>query len=414
MCYLKMRYMKYKIIKKCQICNNRLFNFLDLGKQPLCDDLTEKPNSSNFFKLKVSYCKKCLTAFQKYNIEKKVLFPKNYHYRSANTNDVVEGMKDLVKSSKKYCITLKDKIVLDIGCNDGTLLSFFKKEGCKTYGIEPTGAWIEAKKKGHHIFNDYFDLRAAKKFKKIIKNIDIITFTNVFAHIEDLKNLLASLKMVINKNTLIIVENHYLGEVIKKNQFDTFYHEHPRTYSLQSFYKIAKLLKTSLIDYKFVKRYNGNIRVYLRGNNLSFKSYKNIKKDLKEERIIINRIKDFQKKVDNWKLNKKILLDKIIKINGPLPAKAFPGRASILINLLQLNNNHISYIYEKNLSLKTNKYAPGTNIKILKEKYFNLKEIKKGVIINLAWHISKEIKDYLRYKLKYKGKIIDIISKSDF
>ena len=147
MCYLKMRYMKYKIIKKCQICNNRLFNFLDLGKQPLCDDLTEKPNSSNFFKLKVSYCKKCLTAFQKYNIEKKVLFPKNYHYRSANTNDVVEGMKDLVKSSKKYCITLKDKTVLDIGCNDGTLLNFFKKEGCKTYGIEPTGAWIEAKKK---------------------------------------------------------------------------------------------------------------------------------------------------------------------------------------------------------------------------------------------------------------------------
>ena len=61
MCYLIMRYMKYKIIKKCQICNNRLFNFLDLGKQPLCDDLTEKPNSSNFFKLKVSYCKKCLT-----------------------------------------------------------------------------------------------------------------------------------------------------------------------------------------------------------------------------------------------------------------------------------------------------------------------------------------------------------------
>ena len=276
--------MKYKIIKKCQICNNRLFNFLDLGKQPLCDDLTEKPNSSNFFKLKVSYCKKCLTAFQKYNIEKKVLFPKNYHYRSANTNDVVEGMKDLVKSSKKYCITLKDKTVLDIGCNDGTLLNFFKKEGCKTYGIEPTGAWIEAKKKGHHIFNDYFDLRAAKKFKKIIKNIDIITFTNVFAHIEDLKNLLASLKIIINKNTLIIIENHYLGEVIKKNQFDTFYHEHPRTYSLQSFYKIAKLLKTSLIDYKFVKRYNGNIRVYLRGNNQSFKSYKNIKKDLKRRK----------------------------------------------------------------------------------------------------------------------------------
>jgi 2-polyprenyl-3-methyl-5-hydroxy-6-metoxy-1,4-benzoquinol methylase len=124
--------------------------------------------------LKVSYCKKCLTAFQKYNIKKKILFPKNYHYRSSNTNDVVEGMKDLVKSSKKYLKNLKSKNVLDIGCNDGTLLSLFKNEGCKTFGIEPTKAAIEAKKKDIIIFKDYFDKNSSKNIKKKI-NIDIIT-----------------------------------------------------------------------------------------------------------------------------------------------------------------------------------------------------------------------------------------------
>ena len=139
--------MKYKIINRCQICNGYLKDFLDLGKQPLCDDLTVKPNSSNFYKLKVSYCNKCLTAYQKYNIQKKILFPKNYHYRSSNTNDVVVGMRDLVKSSKKYLKNLKSKNVLDIGCNDGTLLNLFKKEGCNTFGVEPTKAAIEAKKK---------------------------------------------------------------------------------------------------------------------------------------------------------------------------------------------------------------------------------------------------------------------------
>ena len=72
--------MKYKIIKKCQICEKKLFDFLNLGKQPLCDDLTKKPNNSKFYKLQVSYCKNCLTAFQKYNIQKKILFPKTYHY----------------------------------------------------------------------------------------------------------------------------------------------------------------------------------------------------------------------------------------------------------------------------------------------------------------------------------------------
>ena len=406
--------MKYKITKNCQICNNKLLNFLDLGKQPLCDDLTKKPDNSVFLKLQVSYCKKCLTAFQKYNVERNVLFPKNYHYRSANTNDVVEGLKDLVKSSKKYYLSLKDKIVLDIGCNDGTLLSLFKKEGCKTFGIEPTAAFKEAKKKGHQIINKYFDLKTAQQIKKKIKNIDIITFTNVFAHIDDLKNLLASLKFITNKNTLIIIENHYLGEVIKKNQFDTFYHEHQRTYSLQSFVSISKLLKTNIIDYKFVKRYNGNIRVYLSKTNKIYKTRKNIKDSLKTERTIIKKIKVFQKKVDNWKYSKKLLLNKLVKQKGALPAKAFPGRASILINLLKLDAKYISNIYEKNYSLKVNNYAPGTNIRILKEKYITTKEIQKDIMINFAWHISSEIKNYVRKKLKYKGRIIDLISKSDF
>ena len=68
----------------------------------------------------------------------------------------------------------------------------------------------------------------SKKLKKKLKKIDIITFTNVFAHIENFKDLIASLKKLISKETLIVIENHYLKEVIKKNQFDTFYHEHPK------------------------------------------------------------------------------------------------------------------------------------------------------------------------------------------
>ena len=68
--------MTYKIVKRCQICNSSLSNFLDLGKQPLCDDLRTKPFVNKFYKLQIKFCKKCLTAFQKYNVNKKVLFPK--------------------------------------------------------------------------------------------------------------------------------------------------------------------------------------------------------------------------------------------------------------------------------------------------------------------------------------------------
>ena len=169
-----------------------------------------------------------------------------------------------------------------------------------------------------------------------------------------------------------------------------------------------------IIDYKFVKRYNGNIRIYLSYTGKVYKTKSDIQKKLISERSIISQVRYLQKKVDYWRLKKKKQIHKIVKEKGPIAAKAFPGRASIILNLLKLDSNFISFIYEKNSSLKNNKYAPGTNIKIVKEKFFSEKEKQKKVIINLAWHISSEIKKYLSSKLKYSGKIIDIISKSDF
>ena len=160
-------------------------------------------------------------------------------------------MEDLVKDCKKIK-NLNNKNVLDIGCNDGSLLNIFKKYSSNTIGIEPTGAAKDANKKKHFIINDYFNSNSIKILKKFHK-IDIITFTNVFAHIDNFKELIANLKKIINRDTLIIIENHYLGSVLKKKQFDTFYHEHPRTYSLNSFLYIANLLDMNVINYSAKK-----------------------------------------------------------------------------------------------------------------------------------------------------------------
>ena len=104
----------------------------------------------------------------------------------------------------------------------------------------------------------------------------------------------------------------------------------------------------------------------------------------------------------------------LAKIHGPLPAKAFPGRASILINLLRLDNKIVSKIFEKNGSLKNNKFVPGTNIKIVKESNFSKIYQNKKILLNFAWHISDEIHLYVKNKLKFKNKVINIISKKDF
>ena len=114
----------------------------------------------------------------------------------------------------------------------------------------------------------FFDRETAHQFLELFGYPDIITFTNVFAHIEDLQGLLDALRIVRKTTTWIVIENHYLGAVLDRHQFDTFYHEHPRTYSFSSFASIASQLDMTITDVEFPARYGGNIRVTLQSSRI--------------------------------------------------------------------------------------------------------------------------------------------------
>ena len=274
---------------------------------------------------------------------------------------------------------------------------FLKKKGCKTLGVEPTGAAKECK---HKVINKFFDKKVALQIKNSNFVPDIITFTNVFAHIENLNNLIDNLKLIISPKTILVVENHYLGSILKYGQFDTFYHEHPRTYSVKSFKYIAKMSNMKLFAVQFVSRYGGNIRAYF-GNNILKKNI------IKKEKNFEGSFKKMKKDMMLWKKTTKKFIVNHVKKNGKFIAKAFPGRAAILIKLLDLNETHISSVYEIKGSIKVNHYVPGTRIPILPEsKLYKNKDLTQPVL-NLAWHLPKEVRQNL-LKNNYKGKVIDI------
>jgi hypothetical protein len=386
--------------KSCDVCGNKnLIEVLNLGNHPLCDDLILIGSSaiSDEYPIKIVYCDKCFTAFQDEEVSKYKLFHKDYHYRAKMTGSVLSGMNDLVQSAENFLGPLENKVILDIGCNDGSLLDFFFKKGCKTYGVEPTNAALDS---NHNTLNMFFDKTAVKHIKNNIGKIDIVTFTNVFAHIENLPELLNNIKSIINNETTIIIENHYLGAVLEKDQFDTFYHEHPRTYSQTSFEFIAETLGLNLVNVQYVSRYGGNIRVFL-------KKGKSIDSANKIEKFFLSKFSLMQTNINEWILStKKMILD-YVDSNGKIRAKAFPGRAAILIKLLNLNENHISSVYEIKGSKKVGHYIPGTRIPIYPEKDLYALNDQNQPILNLAWHIPNEVRENLK-KNSYNGKVIDI------
>jgi len=404
-------------ITSCEVCGNKkLSSMLDLGNHPMCDALVSIGDTrmSEEFPIEILFCSECRTAHQRFQIPKEDLFPQTYHYRARHTADVLKGMAQLVASAEEQLGELTSKKVVDIGCNDGSLLSIFLKKGAQTFGIEPTGAYTDAQKTGHEVMHVFFNEATATKFVQAYGRPDIVTFTNVFAHIEHLDQVIRALQILCHANTTIIIENHYFGSVLSGYQFDTFYHEHPRTYSYSSFVRIAESLGREVSLLQFPQRYGGNIRVFLQTPKISGKLQHDRWQEMdKTESDFGSRLGDMAAKIKIWRSRKRQQIEDAVRAHGKLVAKAFPGRAAILIKVLELNESLIAATYEKPQSGKIGHYIPGTRIPILSDDLI-IEALPSGApILNLAWHISDEIHAYVR-QLGFKGEFIDIISSDDF
>jgi 2-polyprenyl-3-methyl-5-hydroxy-6-metoxy-1,4-benzoquinol methylase len=384
----------------CEVCGNAgMETFLELGAHPLCDDLIDpqSPHDSELFRQTILLCEVCLTAHQGFPVQKETLFNPNYHYRSRLTNDVLSGMQDLVKSALEMKPPAEGDRVLDIGCNDGSLLGMFKEAGLITFGVDPTRAVLEHDGSIDHAFMEFFTPDFANRLLGKFGTFQYITMTNVFAHIEDFQSLCEALDVLIGPDTLVVIENHYLGSILEKSQFDTFYHEHPRTYSARSFKFVSERLQCPIVDLTLPKRYGGNIRV-----SMSSSSDMGSPKPLfPDENWMPMAMKALQKVYESWKLGARRSLHEI-GLGGKVAGKALPGRAVMLISALGLTSEEMPEIFEKPGSPKVGLMVPGTDIIISSDE--KLIEGEYTDLVVWAWHISDEVSLYLR-DLGFTGRI---------
>ncbi len=388
----------------CEVCGGSFGELsLDLGHHPLCDDLVpinSGKTASKFHQL-ISLCENCLTAHQMVPVEKELLFKPSYHYRASLTKDVLDGMLSLVQSLKVELQSTEQPLnILDIGCNDGSLLGIFKDVyGCTTIGVDPTGAILESGSKVDFKFNEYFTEETVSSIKEIAPKIDLITFTNVFAHIENLPNLLENLSVLIDDSTTLVIENHYLGAILNRNQFDTFYHEHPRTYSLKSFKFIAASLGLCITRVDFPSRYGGNIRVTMKKSGLAA----DLSSFYAKEDGFIQSFGALQNAYDDWRVRSLETLARLSE-HGCVYGKALPGRAVMLISSLGLNENSMPIVFEQPKSPKVGNFVPGTMIQIHSDDDLLALNPPPQVLIVWSWHIVEEIVKYLDL-LGYRGEI---------
>lgn len=392
-------------IKNCQICNNKnLINFLNLNHQPLANSLLQYKNDIyEEFPLKVLRCPSCSLIQLESIPDQKKVYHKKYPYVPSITQTVDEDIKKFANFCNKIANIKKNDLVLDIGSNDGLLLSYFKIKKTKVLGVEPTNTYKIAKRNHIPTLNNFFDHKLAKIILKKYSYPKLLTATNVFAHMTNLKSFMKGIKLLINRNGFFIFENHYFENILKKIQYDTFYHEHVRTYSLHALIKLFETYNLNINDAMKVSRYGGSIRVVVSKND--YKNKKRLNKILLQEKKMGIFKKDlynnFIMRVEKSRYKLLEILFKLKEKKAKIVAKGCPARAVVLLHYCNIDSNLIEYIAEQSSSLKLNKYIPGLDIKIVDSKIM-LRD-QPDYILLLSWHLKdKIIKKWRNKGLKSK------------
>ena len=384
-------------IKKCLVCNNRkLIKYLNLGKQPLANNLSKRIKVPKF-PLEIAYCKSCFHNQLSFEIKKEKLF-KNYLYLSSQSKTLQKHFNESAKKYIKLFKLKKNSRIIDVGSNDGVALNYYKEKKFKNIlGIEPAKNVASlANKKGIKTINSFLNNEVSKKFKN---SANIVTASNVFAHNKDIIKLAKYLINLLSNNGVLIIEVQYLVSMIKKNLFDNIYHEHIHYWSLNSLNNLFKKINCTIIQAELVETHGGSIRCYIKKNNHKLKS--NIKKILqKEKKVGITKRQffvNFSKKLEK---KKNIFKNFLIKNkNKNIIGYGAAAKTSTLLNFLEISGN-LKFIIDDN-KLKQNHYIPGTKIKIIPK---NKVDKKIDFLIVFAWNYFDEI----RKKINYAKKVISI------
>jgi len=383
-------------ITKCQICNsNNLIEVIKLGDQPLANSLIKKNSEDNRIKkypVNIIRCGDCTLLQIDYIVDQTKVYHLDYPYLPGITPTVDKEQKELSDYLFDNLNLSNDSLVVDIGSNDGSLLKYFKEKGLNTLGVEPTNIAKIANENGIETIQYFFDKKISEKIVKDKGKAKLITSTNVFAHMSTLGDVMDGITSLIDDDGYYAFENHYIMEILNKVQYDTFYHEHLRTYSLISLIKLFEMYNLYLFDAQIVTRYGGSIRcIVSKKKTEKTKRLLNLL-EIENEALVKNCEKtyaDFKNKIMSSKNELIKTISKLKSEGKKIIAKSCPARAVVLLSYCGLSDEHLEYVAEQPTSLKLDYFIPGTNLRIVNDNILTKDE--PDYILLLAWHLSEPI-----------------------
>lgn len=377
---------------KCLACgSDNLHMALDLGMQPLANSYKETSESPDErYPLAVNLCNLCYHLQLSHVVDPTIIY-RNYLY-ATGTNQTI---KDYSKWFADFCLELKPntRAVLDIGCNDGTQLDYFKAKGVDTHGIDPAENLHSRSKNNHSVICDFFGSAAVYRLKS--HAYDIITAQNVCAHSPDPYTFMSCCAELMSDDTLLVIQTSQ-ADMILNNEFDTIYHEHVNFFNANSMKCLADRTGLHLIDV---------IKTPIHGNSYVFILSKKLQNQKRLQNIIamesaqgLMALETYEK----WShaINKNMdslmaMLDQYRKQGYVLVGYGAAAKGNTLLNFGDIK---LDFIIDDNPS-KQGKFTPGMSCVIVGIDHLDEYDTDdRLVFVPLAWNFFREIKSKISVK----------------
>ena len=399
----------YTTIQACRICGGGGFQpVIDLGEQALtgCFPAIDEPSPPKA-PLLVCRCLQCGLVQLRHSVRADLMFGENYGYRSGINSTMRNHLAGIATGAEKRAALKTGDTVLDIGCNDGTLLKAYGVEGIRRIGLDPIA----------DIFRENYppalevdaSLFSAATFRERcpIAKAKIITSISMFYDLEDPTSFVEDIASVLDPEGLWILEQSYLPMMLDQTSFDTICHEHLEYYALKQIKYLAEQAELRILDLYFNSANGGSFQIWVCHRNASYQSdTAKINETLENERVLglegDEVFASFRDRVESVREGLQNLLVKEAEAGKKIYVYGASTKGNVLLQYLALNSSTIIACADRN-PIKWGRRTPGTDIPIVSED--RAREDADYFLV-LPWHFKEEFLAREHRFLQRGGKFI--------
>ena len=397
---------------QCRFCATQLRRtFVDLGMAPPCQTHVE-PRQLNqmerFYPLHVWVCEKCLLVQLEEYVSPEDIFTEYAYFSSYSDSWLAHAKAYTDSMAERFCIGARSQVV-ELASNDGYLLQYFVAKGIPVLGVEPAANVAKvAVDKGIPTAVKFFGQRTAQELVKEGKSADLLLGNNVLAHVPNLNDFVAGMRILLKPTGVITMEFPHLMRLMAENQFDTIYHEHFSYFSFLTVEKIFAAHGLVLFDVEELPTHGGSLRIYGRhvGNVALQVTERVAELKAREEDAGCNRLEHYSSFGEQVERTKRGLLQFLIQAKEAgksIAGYGAPGKGNTLLNYCGIRTDFLEYTVDRS-PYKQGKFTPGTHIPICAPE--KIDQTKPDYLLILPWNLKDEIMKQMAHIRQWGGQFI--------